>query len=405
MGMPDMQSDNELTDNHEAELLKKLEQEFGPPVNNAVPPAPKPFVAVASKTDNAPQIPKDIAPMPPAKKPHRRWKLAMIGIALLAVVSGVFLTRNSASSPLSVILGKPKFTLKYDSPVGLLPPFQKESIRSGKFRLTGTYIDRLSVDRTGNFSVDAKGNVSFEMLKDVATVNNLITYLDTKNDPKAPVILADRNFRYDFQSILGYQYLYSRPDRIFGGFVPAAEGKAPANDLTINNGANCNASLSSLKTSTTGTMLNTVNLAPVTMKQGSKTTVMLNPQTIQKADQSVNSFFENCFAFPDRGLVEYGEFQKQLKSRHTTQPSVTYWQDTKNKDHWHLQVDAHNFGGKLAFEVWDLKTSGSKLPGTTGSYQELTNSYGLAYSTCRVVPVALSDFAAAYDYQFIAEDN
>jgi hypothetical protein len=378
------------------ELIKKLDAEFGPPAPvPIIPPEPAQPVVVHHAS----------MPAPAPSRPRHKARWPLIALILILLGGGIGYGLLTPNGSIRQTIERKNALRSYDSPIGLLAPMQEQAIRSGKFKVSTEYANGEKSDRQGSFHVDETGRVSYEVLPDIATVNELITFLYQKEGVAKPA-LADRNFRYDFQSILGYSYLYGADSLIFQGFIAKVEGSSEVQkQYSVTKTPTCDQALSTVKELTGANYLNTAKLGQDVSKDlSAENRISITAQSLTKTDQAVQRFFDDCFDFPEHGLVEYADFVKQVKERTAKSPSFTILGKDKN-GRTTLKIKGASPAQNLNIQIWDLNTKPTQLSGSTGSYLTSENIFGLAYSSCRVVPVAYSDFAASYSYEFAAEDT
>ena len=385
-----------------------------PSPTNPVPEVTLPESPISSIT---PQPQNASAPIVPAgppeqvvKKKRKTWLLGLVTMILLLSAVGS-LSINSKDNPLHRFLGPGKITAKYDSPIGLLPPFQQQTVKSGKFKITSSYVTGNVFSREGTFFVDSQGNIDFEMLPDIQKVNELLQYLytDKGTNPSAykeSIEAATRNFKYDFQSLMGYQGLYSQTD-ITGGLIPIVESvkNNTADQSTknlVNISSSCLTSLAAVKTATS-TALNTVDLDFSQTKQGANYKATPSADQLSKTNQAELTFLNDCFKPDPSGLI--GQETKRLEANKSQAPDITY---SQSNGRWHLVYNSNSSSSNdlskpdITFDVWNISNTPADKKGASASFSEHSNLYGLDYSLCRVVPVVTQDFG--YSYSFMAEE-
>ncbi len=349
------------------------------------------------------------APIPtPPHKPANHKRLIILGVAalitlLLLCVIALLLPKKKAVNKNAL----PEITKKYDSPVGLLPVFQTQDIRNGKFKLSASYVTGDSFTREGNFYVNSSGQVSFEMLPDEAKVNGLIKSLYGTTAFNETERAATRYFKYDFNALLDYNYLFDKVQTV-GGFVPLIEAakqdisKIPESSQRILKlGPLCDAALAGVKAKT-GSNIQTTSLKFDRHRDGIKTFASVDHASLQEIDQTAISLLENCFDLTQASSVDYQALVDKLKEETTKSPEFLYWQDgAKSYLEVNVARNEEELRSNLRFELTALNSLNSQPNGQTAAFNERRNLFGLAYSLCRSEPVITSDKS----YRFISEDT
>lgn len=373
-------------------------------------PAPQP-PAAAGQPQPVPQVygPPQAAvpnqgPPPNQDKGRSIWVIVGIvaGLVVLAIAAAVFLAIKGAD------VDPQKSVRAYDSPVGLLAEFQAKDIRAAKFKLSASYVSGGSFNREGKLYLD-QGHGSYEMLTDTDKVNELIKSLHTKKDPKATFSAKDhgatRNFSYDFNALLGYQYLYDQNSTV-GGYIAAVQAgqkdtqKATAAAITATE--NCDAALADVM-SKTGPNMTTRSLFFDYSQEGLRKKATVSYASRQTLDRSVRNFFEKCYNLESPAAAIQKTLVEKLKENTTKSPSFIYWTEN-GKLNLVIEPDLDTIGkAELKFELSDLNAVSGTKEGETSSFIEKRNMYGLTYSLCRVPPVVASN--TPNGYVFLPQDE
>jgi len=326
-------------------------------------------------------------------------------VSIIVIIAVVLMSLGGGKNPES---GHGGMTHAYDSPVGLVPGMQARQVQSGKFKLRAGYVTGGDFTRQGTFAVE-DGHVYFDMVADDVRLNQLLKFLYDRQANKVPFAAekhgVDRSQSYDFASVLGYHYLYDQNGGELSGFVPqveAVKATPPAKpDTRYTLTSDCDTALADVKKLTD---MSSTDLAFETKQEGAnKMRATVRFSTLQAVDKSVVAFFDKCFDLAQPANAGLKKFVDVRREDVTKSPSFTFWEE--NGVHY-LDVSAPAkdtpFGSELHFELSDLSTSPTQHTGTTGSYVERRNQFGLAYSLCRVDPVITTSFAAGY--RFLYED-
>lgn len=294
-------------------------------------------------------------------------------------------------------------TRSYDSPIGLLPDFQNESVRSGQFEITykphGT-----EISRKGDFVVDESGHIYFDMLENPAKTDELIDFLVSKSSEHTHLSDTHEYLSYDFASLIGYDYLYD-PSRIFfGNYFQVIEEATRDNDSTYYNiGTLCTDALNAAKQKTNSKWLNTVTLEPTITETDGSYAVAINQDVINQSNQAVENFYDSCFDLSRPSLIEHKTQVEQTKNNKPKMSPVTFVQHQDKT--WRMDIG----DGDRKISITILKTSSQPITGkesVTGSaFTRLHNMYGLMYDFCRMPPVVTSDFMGSLSYNFLVESR
>jgi len=356
-------------------------------------------------------LPQPFPSLPLQPKPKSRKKLwLVIGFAFALLIGGLlaFVLLSGDSPKPATSKG---ITRTYDTPAGLMPAFQAKDIKAGSFKLTSNYVSGGDFTRNGHFFVQ-DDRTHYEMLSDAGKVNELIKSLYLKADPKFAyddiTYGAARNFTYDFNALLGYQYLYDTNAGNAGGFIPSIEAakadskKAEANKLITMNEA-CHTALDGVKKKT-GKNLTTTSLRFDSKVVGVRTEMTVSFASRQDIDRAVIAFFDNCFNFDQAGGETYKALVDALKENTTKSPTFAYWQED-GADLMTISPAGDNLALKsdLNFVFTELNAVSAQREGETSSFVEKRNAFGLAYSVCRVSPVVTTD--VGFTYAFMPEDD
>jgi hypothetical protein len=378
---------------------------------NQTPPPPAGYPSPSAPQVYGPQQYSPMASFDPTKplpKPPKNNKKLVIGVLVLAallVVIGALavvlnLTRGD-KSPTSQSISR-----RYDSPVGLLPGMQAGAIQSGKYKLTARYVTGNNFTREGTFSVE-DGHMYFDLVSDDTRVNELMKALHARSGATVPFNAeqygVSRSQTYDFSSVLGYHYLYDEHGSGLSGFIPQVEAAKSATtpDPRFTLTAACDTALKTVKERTE---VDTTDLTFEVRQEGvNKRAATVSFAALQAIDKSVIDFFDKCFDLQQPTLASLKQFVDGRREVVTKSPTFIYWQENGVN---YLEVSAPPgdtpFGGGLRFELTGLSPTAAKHSGTTGSYIERRNQFGLAYSLCRVDPVVTTALTAGY--RFLRED-
>ena len=263
--------------------------------------------------------------------------------------------------------------------------------------------------REGKFFVNGE-DISFEMLSaaDLAKLDLMLSGLSSNNEKpydKASQ-LADRNFYYDYSTLLGFDD-FTKGTGLAGAWLIGAEEalKDPSHadssqGFTLTD--QCSSSITKYKDSASKKSLNTKTLNSTIGVDGNGVyTSTISASMISAASENLRQIYNNCFA-PDNVLAQM--ILKSLTARPTSGIEIKFYQ---KDSHWFLTM-----GGDLTqFEIWDLNDPSAKQEGAVSSAAEPRNSFGLAFAFCKVPPVrgagltntSYDFWAETYDYSLPPE--
>ncbi len=369
------------------------------PVNPAQQPGPNIYPPQYSQP--APQ---------PNDKYEKNKKLLIIGFiaGLVVIIIGLIVAlvfsgaKNEPGSPNQI-------TKTYDSPLGILTPFQAADIKNGSFKIISDYATGVETSHEGQFYIE-DNQVVFDVLKDTTKVNEFIKSLYIKQGKQADYSEqtqgATRNFKYDFTSLMGYGYLTDA--NLPQGFIPVVEQARDNPELAANNkalrlGRDCNAALSELRTKI-GSNMTTTSLDFSFSEEGIRRKAEVSFSSRQSIDNSVIRFLENCFDQTKKEAAFYKDLTDKLRDNVTPSPVFSYW--TENSKYYleisNLDKDTV-FSEGLKLELEKLNEATTDKTGETASFTERRNQFGLAYSICQVPPISITSIKEGY--RFLPEDT
>jgi hypothetical protein len=341
---------------------------------------------------------------PPKKNSGRSvWVIVGVVSALLLIAVGlaIWLAIKGAD------LDPQSSTRAYTTPAGLLPDFQAKEIKAAKFKLSASYITGGNFDREGKLYLD-KSQGHYDLVPDTEKVNELLKNLYTKPDPKAVFDSknhgATRNFSFDFNALLGFQYLYDQNATVGGYIADVQAGQkdaAKATAMAITPTEACDGALADVL-SKTGSNMTTRSLFFDYSKDGFRTKATVSYASRQTVDRSVRVFFEKCYNLESPLAATQKLLAAGLKENTTKSPTFVYWTEN-GKLNLVIEPELDTFSkSEIKFEFSDLNAVTGSREGETASFMEKRNLYGLTYSLCRVPPVMASNSGSGY--VFLPED-